>query len=98
MPLRSWILTLPYIANPNCEVMAHLNPYQWEGANGWNDTNAQTMVACSDSEAEARSLAAEMDCGIWNDSRYAACIPFGTCNPDWKPGVICVEWGEALNE
>jgi hypothetical protein len=98
MPVKAWFLSLPYVANPDIGPTVSLNPYQWAGHNGWGDTNAQTIVACAETEEEARQMAADIDCGIWLESAYAACIPFATCQEDWKPGVLCVEWGESENE
>lgn len=95
---KAWYLSLPYICNDSDGKMHSLNPHQWEGTNGWNTTNAQSFVICSHDEKRAREYAAEMDCGIWLDSRYAACVPFANCYPDWKEGVTCVEWGESESE
>jgi len=96
--MKAWFLSLPFFTSPDLGPTVGLNPYQWEGPNGWTDMNAQTIVACAVDESEARQMAADIDCGIWLESGYAACIPFAVCQKDWKPGVICVEWGSAENE
>ena len=96
--LKAWLLSLPFIADLDSGDKVALNPYQWEGANGWGDRNVQSVVACAFHETEARVYAADIDCLIWLDEDYAACVPFADCHPDWKPGVVCIEWGSAQNE
>lgn len=93
MPL--WWLTLPAIKQGGDSAPSWLNPFGWEGANGWTPWgNCLSMIVAAEAEEQARQLAALEDCDIWLDTRYVQCVS----GDQSESGVILTERGGAENE
>lgn len=94
-PLVFYHLTLPFITHPDSSLMVWDDPHKWEGPNGWTEHgNAKTILVIASDEGQARKLAAERDCGIWLEPKYATCTKLEAN----QPGVISEERGGAHNE
>lgn len=92
-PLAIWLLTLPFVTSPDCDLNVWKDPDSWPG--DWQIwRNRHTMVVAAAAESDARRLAAEDDCAVWLDPAYALCRPL---IPDGQ-GVVLTAGGGAENE